>query len=175
MAARWRSDAADPIIVTAVPGAEDFAWLDGLRRAHYPPELNRVPAHITLFHHLPPSMEQELGYRLSKAARLPRPRATAAGIIDLGGGTAIRIGSPDLEEIRADLADALAGMLTPQDQATWRPHITIQNKVEPRIARRLQERLKADFRPRPLVIAALACWSYAGGPWRLLREYKFRG
>ncbi|HEU5286581.1 MAG TPA: 2'-5' RNA ligase family protein, partial [Sphingomicrobium sp.] len=36
------------LIVTAELGAEDFAWLDALRRRHYPPERNRVPAHLTL-------------------------------------------------------------------------------------------------------------------------------
>ncbi|RZL99804.1 MAG: 2'-5' RNA ligase family protein, partial [Sphingomonas sp.] len=47
---------AAPIIVTAVFGAEDFAWADGLRRAHFPPDRNIVPAHLTLFHHLAPSL-----------------------------------------------------------------------------------------------------------------------
>ena len=58
--------------------------------------------------------------------------------MDLGEGTALRIESPELEDLHDDLAEALHGLLTPQDQAPWRPHVTIQNKVEPREARRLQ-------------------------------------
>ncbi len=42
-----------PLIMTAVFDAQSFALLDGLRRRYFPPALNRVPAHATLFHHLP--------------------------------------------------------------------------------------------------------------------------
>jgi hypothetical protein len=66
-------------------------------------------------------------------------------------------------------------MLTPQDQAPWRPHVTIQNKVEPRDAKALQAQLRATFQPRPLAIRGLASWRYQGGPWELVREYVFRG
>ena len=55
-----------PIIVTALMGGADFAWADGLRRAHFPPERNWLPAHITLFHHLPPSLLDEVAARLKR-------------------------------------------------------------------------------------------------------------
>jgi len=35
-----------PIIVTAVIGREDQAWLDTQRRAHFPSERNLLPAHL---------------------------------------------------------------------------------------------------------------------------------
>ena len=156
-------------------GDGDNGWLQELRRTHYPPERNQVPAHLTLFHHLPPSLERELGQRLAVYAAAPAPRAQIAGIIDLGAGTALRVGSDELEDIRYDLADAFGGMLTPQDSAPWRPHITIQNKVEPREARRLQERMRAAFEPRTLSLKGLASWRYLGGPWEPIRKYIFRG
>jgi hypothetical protein len=134
-----------------------------------------VPAHLTLFQHLPPSIEAELGRRLSTFAATPAPKAMIAGIMDLGAGTALRIKSEELEDIRYDLAEAFRGLLTPQDQLPWRPHVTIQNKVEPREARRLQERLRATFQPRPLSIKALASWRYRGGPWEPIRSHVFRG
>ena len=164
-----------PILVTALFAPGDDGWLQELRRAHYPPERNRVPAHLTLFRQLPPSAEAELHRRLAAAAASPPPRATLAGIIDLDGGTALRVDSEELEEIRADLADALHGLLTPQDQAPWRGHVTVQNKVEPRAARLLQAELRARFQPRPLAIRALASWHYRDGPWQPLRTYPFRG
>lgn len=156
---------ADPLIVSALLGPEDFAWLDRLRRAHFPLDRNRLPAHLTLFHHLPPSLGAELNQRLGEIARGSRPQAEAAGLIDLGGGVAIRIVSPELEEMRADLAHAFAGLLTPQDQAGWRPHVTIQNKVSPAEARALKSRLEADFRPRAIRIDGLAVWAYRDGLW----------
>ena len=167
--------AAHPIVVTALFGPGDDGWLQELRRAHYPPERNRVPAHLTLFRQLPPSVEGELSRRLATYAATPPPRATLAGVVDLGEGTALRVESEELQDIRHDMAEALHGLLTPQDQATWRPHVTIQNKVEPREARRLQQRLRATFQPRPLAIRALATWRYHGGPWKKIRDYPFRG
>jgi hypothetical protein len=62
-------------------------------------------------------------------------------------------------------------VLTPQDRASWRPHVTIQNKVEPAEARALLDRLKADFRPRPLAIVGFASWYYRGGPWEKLSRH----
>lgn len=166
---------AAPIVVTALFGPGDDGWLQELRRAHYPAERNRVPAHLTLFRQLPPSAESELSRRLAFHAAAAPPRATLAGVIDLGEGTALRVDSEALEDIRDDLAEALHGLLTPQDMAHWQPHVTIQNKVEPREARALQERLRATFAPRPLAIRALATWRYVGGPWTKIRDYPFRG
>jgi 2'-5' RNA ligase superfamily len=134
-----------------------------------------VPAHLTLFRHLPPSLEAELKQRLSVYTATPPPRAILAGVIDLGEGTAFRVESEELEDIRYDLAEAFRGMLTPQDMAPWRPHVTIQNKVEPREARRLQAELRATFQPRPLDISGLASWRYLGGPWEPIRTHAFRG
>ncbi len=163
-----------PIIVTATFAPGDDGWLQHLRRTHYPADRNRVPAHLTLFRHLPPSIAPELSGRLAQATAAPPPRAMITGIVDLGQGTALRVESDELEAIREDLAESLCGLLTPQDQAPWFPHVTIQNKVEPREARRLQLQMRAGFEPRPLAIRALASWHYAGGPWQALKTHPFR-
>jgi 2'-5' RNA ligase superfamily len=134
-----------------------------------------VPAHLTLFRHLPPSLEAELARRLAAATAAPPPRATVAGVIDLGEGTALRVESDALAAIRDDLAAAFQGLLTPQDLTPFRPHVTIQNKVDPRDAERLQQQLRATFAPRPLAIRALASWRYGDGPWEPLKVHAFRG
>jgi hypothetical protein len=166
---------AAPIIVTALFGAADFAKLEALRRQHYPAERNQVPAHLTLFAHLPPSLEAELGRRLAAATATAPPRARLAGVIDLGGGTALRVESDGLEALRDELAEAFHGLLALQDKSPWHPHVTIQNKVERREARALQQRLRAGFAPEALAIAGLASWRYLGGPWQAIRRYPFRG
>lgn len=163
------------MIVTALFGDGDNGWIQELRRAHYPAERNQVPAHLTLFHHLPPSAQRELNQRLASYAVAAAPTARIVGIINLGAGTALRVESEQLEDIRYDLAEAFAGLLTPQDRAPWRPHITIQNKVEPREAKQLQHHLRTSFDPRPLVIKGLASWRYLGGPWEPIRSHVFRG
>jgi len=160
-----------PIIVTAVIGREDQAWLDAQRRAHFPSERNLLPAHLTMFHHLPPSLAEEVRQRLGDLAREGAPAARITGPISLGRGVAYRIDSAELEDRRAWLADCWADVLTPQDRAPWRPHVTIQNKVEPGEARTLLDRLKADFRPRPLAITGFASWYYRGGPWEKLSRH----
>lgn len=164
-----------PIIVAALFAPEDLAWLDGLRRAHFPPERNQLTAHLTMFHHLPPSSADELRQRLSSVTRgAPKPPARTAGLMSLGRGVAIRIDSAALEEVRDDLATAFAGLLTPQDSAGWRPHVTIQNKVAPEEARSLMTELSASFSDRPLRIAGLGAWLYRGGPWEPLSRHMFR-
>jgi hypothetical protein len=163
------------LIVTATFGDGDNGWLQEMRRTHFPPERNQVPAHLTLFHHLPPDLGPELDRRLALHAAAPPPRAILSGVIDLGAGTALRVLSEELEDIRADLAHAFRGLLIPQDQAGWRPHITIQNKVDPKEAKRLQQQLRATSEPRPLALKGLASWRYLGGPWQPVKSYTFRG
>lgn len=163
-----------PLIVTALFGPGDDGWLQQLRRTHYPADRNQVPAHLTLFRQLPPSLEAELSQRLAAATAAPPPRAMVAGLVDLGEGTALRVECAELEAIREELAGAFHGLLMPQDRAPWRPHVTIQNKVAPKEARALQQRLRAVFEPRPLAIRGLATWRYLGGPWQPLKTHSFR-
>lgn len=163
-----------PIIVTALFGRQDQGWFDAQRAAHFPPERNVLSAHLTLFHHLPPSAEGELKHRLAGFTRGVRaPQARVGGLMSLGRGVAYRIESPDLVAIRRDLADAFAGLLTPQDAGGWRPHVTIQNKVQPNIAKLLLASLSRDFVPREVEIAGLATWWYRGGPWEALSRHMF--
>ncbi len=165
-----------PLIVTAELGPADFARLDKLRRRHFPPERNQLAAHLTMFHALPALLEPELKQRLAAiAACSAPPPAMLAGLIDLGGGIAFRIVSDQLDSIREDLREAFRGSLTQQDSHGWRPHVTIQNKVAPKVARALLAELERTFEPRPLTIAGLAYHHYEGGPWRLGKRYAFRG
>ncbi|MBV8908458.1 MAG: 2'-5' RNA ligase family protein [Sphingomonas sp.] len=166
---------AGALIVTGEIVGEDHAWLDRLRRAYYPPERNQLPAHLTMFHALPPSVEAEARSTLSRLAQERPPKASIEGLMDLGGGVAFRIVSPDLDRIRGELAKDFHGLLSAQDSGGWRPHVTIQNKVPPKEARALKERLEGDFRPRPLAISGLGLHRYLGGPWEKLAIYAFRG
>jgi hypothetical protein len=173
---RWRFEVAGgPLILTAELAPPDFAWLNDLRRRHYPPDRNRVPAHLTLFRTLPPSAEGEVRQLLRTLAAKPRPRARIAGLMDLGGGVAFRIASDELDGIRAEIANRLQGLLTEQDAAGWSAHVTIQNKVSPREARALMTSLGDSFTQRPVRIGGLGLHRYLGGPWETLRTFPFRG
>jgi 2'-5' RNA ligase superfamily len=165
---------AGALIVTAQIAADDFSWVEGLRRAHYPPERNRTPAHLTIFHALPPSAESELRARVARLVARAPPHANIEGLMDLGGGVALRVVSPELDRLRDELADALHGLLSAQDSGGWRPHITIQNKVAPKIARALKDKLEQSLRGRPLAIAGIAIHRYMDGPWEPVAAYPFR-
>ena len=166
---------AGALIVTAELAQRDFSWLEGLRRSHFPPDRNQLPAHLTMFHTLPPSVESEIRVRLAALAKAPPPRATIEGLMDLGGGVAYRVVSTDLDRVREELAQALHGLLSFQDNGGWRPHVTIQNKVAPKVSRALMASLQSDFAPRPLSISGLGLHRYLGGPWENLANYPFRG
>ncbi|MEP6786271.1 MAG: 2'-5' RNA ligase family protein [Sphingomonadales bacterium] len=164
-----------PIIVTALLGPADFSWADALRRAHFPPERNHLRAHLTLFHHLPPSVRRELCDVLRDDCRGEAPQARLSSVMSLGRGVAYRVDSPELDTIREELAERLEGVLTPQDRNRANLHITVQNKVDPGVAKILHTRLSADFKPRPLMIAGLAAWWYRGGPWEPIGAWGFGG
>jgi hypothetical protein len=95
--------------------------------------------------------------------------------MDLGGGAAFRIVSPELDAIRRGLAETFHGLLGAQDSGGWRPHVTIQNKVPPKTARALIALLQREFRPQPIAIAGLGLHRYLGGPWEAIATYAFRG
>lgn len=165
-----------PVILTATMAAADQMFFNRLRQAHFPAERNFLDAHITLFHHLPPMALPEIKARIAAFTReLPPPVAAVTGLINLGRGVAYKVESQDLMAIRDDLADAFHGLLTPQDQARPRLHITVQNKVEPAEARALLSQLSRNFVERPLAICGISAFHYLGGPWAPVGQWQFRG
>lgn len=165
-----------PLIVTAQLPPDLQAWAERLRRAHYPPERNQIAAHVTLFHALPPSCEDELRDSIAAATRDHGPLpARLEGLMPLGRGTALAISSPALLALRGDLAERFHGLLTPQDGHRPRLHVTIQNKVPIEAARALQAQLAPQVQPRDFRFAGLALHRYRGGPWEFVKRWSFRG
>jgi 2'-5' RNA ligase len=99
--------------------------------------------------------------------------ALVRGPWSLGRGIAYRLASPELEAFRSDLADPFKAWLTPQDQAAFRPHITIQNKVDPQTAQSLLEDLQHAFEPFEVDVQGVDAWLYRGGPWEPLARVRF--
>jgi hypothetical protein len=52
--------------------------------------------------------------------------------------------------------------------------VTVQNKVEPEVARALHAELTAAFRPETALAAGFGLWHYRGGPWEPAGEFVFR-
>jgi hypothetical protein len=171
-----RDDGPAPLVVTAELPADLQAWAERLRRAHYPPDRNEVPAHVTLFRALPPSCEAELGDALATVARdHPPVPARMEGVRPLGTGTALAIASPAMLALRAELAERFFGLLTPQDRPDPRLHVTIQSTVSEKVAKALQAELAGTFGPREFRFAGVALHRYRGGPWEPVKRWSFRG
>ena len=164
-----------PLILTLALHAEDQERFERLRRLHFPAGRNMIPAHVTLFHHLP---GQEAGaVSDAVAARCAAaPFAVAVpGLRFLGRGVAYALESSELSALRSGLAREWDGWLTPQDRQGWRPHVTIQNKASPEAARALHANLQAAFAPFTIRAEGLVLWRYLGGPWDFVSRHPFCG
>ena len=166
---------AAPFIVTAELPGEIFAWANALRTAHLPPERNHLAAHVTLFHSFAPSLREELPRELARlAGEYAPPEAQLDGLMDLGGGTAIALRSPDMLTIREEIAERFFAMLTAQDRGGKRLHITVQNKVERKAARALQAELEPMLESRRFHFTGLGMHRYLGPHWEQVGVWKFR-
>jgi hypothetical protein len=171
-----RGNLSGPFIVTAELPGDVFAWADHLRRTHYPPERNKLAAHVTLFHSFAPSLREELRRVLGRlAGEYAPPDADIDGLMPLGTGTALAIRSPGMLALRGEIAEHFRGALTAQDSHAPRLHITIQNKVTPEAARTLQRELSATLQPRHFVFTGLGLHLYRETHWNSLGMWPFRG
>ena len=170
------SGADAPLILTAeLPEALHARFTD-LRTEHFPPERNYLEAHVTLFHALPAQCEDEVRRYLARLVGETAPvEGRVEGLMSLGGGTAIKLVSPDMLDLRNRIAEHFHGMLTNQDQHRPRLHVTIQNKVTSKEAKALQAQLSGVIQPRDFTFRGLALYAYRGGPWEFLRRFAFRG
>ncbi len=165
-----------PLIVTAQLPRDLQARFTALRSAHFPPERNYLDAHVTLFHALPAQCEDEAASYLKRLAGEFAPVAGhVEGIMSLGRGTAVKLSSPAMLDLRDMIADHFLGMLTQQDQHRPRLHVTLQNKVSGKEAKALQVELADAIEPRPFAFRGLALHRYRGGPWEMIKEFAFRG
>lgn len=163
-----------PLIVTLKIDDGAFCRLDELRRQYFPPKRNLVPAHLTLFHNLPGEHEDTIQGDLEMiCSARAQFELDVSGLRFLGRGVAIDVHSRDLLEIRSALAKTWSGWLTPQDRQSFRPHVTISNKLPPETAKELYRQLQLEFEPVRATGAGLSLWRYLGGPWSLAQDFSF--
>ena len=164
-----------PLILTLALHPEDQDRFEQLRQWHFPPERNLIPAHLTLFHHLPgPELASVQANLEAASAHQPRFTIEVTGLRSLGRGVAYTLHAPTLLALRAGFARHWHDYLTPQDRQGWRPHITIQNKVAPAEAASLLANMQAAFAPFEVRAEGLALWRYEGGPWTLASRHAFQ-
>jgi 2'-5' RNA ligase len=162
-----------PLVVTLLLDDAAQARFDRMRAQHFPPERNHLAAHVTLFHALPGVHLGAVRADLAAAADRPAFDVAVTGVRFLGRGVAYVLSSPEVAVVRTGLAAAWQPWLTPQDRQQHAPHVTVQNKVAPEVARALHERLRAEFVPGTVRARGLGLWRYLGGPWEPAGEHPF--
>lgn len=165
-----------PLILTLQLDAASFGTLDRLRQAHFPAHRNFLPAHITLFHAIPFVHEAKVREVVRAAAnQTPVLPLELPEVRFLGSGVAVEVSSADLLQLRAGLATAFSAWLSVQDRQGYRPHVTIQNKTSPALARGLYEAMRHSWAPMCAHGEGLLLWQYQGGPWKWLESFSFAG
>lgn len=163
-----------PLILTLKLDQTTFERANSLRQQYFPPERNVVPAHVILFHQLPGDRESAISHSLKTlCAQTKHFPLSLPSLQFLGNGIAIDVSSPELMQLHKTLATTWDAWLIPQDRQGYRPHITIQNKVNPETARQLYEDLKAQWQSLEGWGEGLLLWYYQKGPWELAGEFCF--
>jgi len=166
---------AAPLIVTLELDAKTREAFDLLRRTYFPVERNHLSAHLTLFHHLPGDEEQAVIANLAEVCVETDVCALrVASPFLMGRGVAYRVEGAALLAVHAQLVSRWRPWLTEQDSQPLRPHVTVQNKVEPAVARTSFDELRAGFTPFVATGEGLHLWRYRGGPWESVGLYRFR-
>ena len=179
----------EPLIVTLLLDDAAQQRFDRLREQHFPRRplpgarterargggegVFRLAAHVTLFHALPGEHLDAVRADLAAAADRPAFDVDVTGVRSLGRGVAYSLESPELAALRGGLVQAWQPWLTPQDRQKHAPHVTVQNKVDPAVARALHARLSAEFVPYGVRARGLGLWRYLGGPWEPVDEHPF--
>lgn len=163
-----------PLILTARIADPDLEPFHSLRQQHFPADRNFLSAHLTMFHRLPGEYVEQIAGSLDEiAAEQMRFCAEVPGVRHLGAGVAFVIKSSELQDVYARLRSRFMPWLGGQDLQTWKPHITIQNKVSRKQADALHRRLSEDFRPSKIEVTGVDLWRYLGGPWQHERSATF--
>jgi 2'-5' RNA ligase len=167
-------DTTAPLILTLRFDERSFAFFDAQRRRYFPPERNFIPAHLTLFHHLPGGHLDSIQHDIEACASGQQPLTLdVTGLRSLGHGVAYVLASPELAGMRRHLALKWNDWLKPQDRQRHQPHVTVQNKVHPSAARALLEELGESFQPFQAEAVGLDLWWYRSGPWEKVRTFSF--
>lgn len=130
-------------VLTLLTSPELHKSMNLLRNVYFPVKLNRVAAHLTLFHALPESyLESEILPAIEHVAQQTAPyRIRAASAFRLSKGVGIKVdddidhandskqGRNMTRQIHAQLRKQWSSWLSEQDSSPVRLHYTVMNKV----------------------------------------------
>lgn len=183
----------DVYVLTLLTDKTHHTALTNLRTQYFPPHLNKLGAHITLFHALPGSHLEEVTSTLEDVVvkgpqREPWPIETADAFL-LGGkskpkGVGIGVSTASdkrVMELRDLLQDRWGTFLSEQDSRPGRgkAHYTIMNKVdEPETVWKCLKEVKEgwckDGEGRKGIVDGVRLWRYDRGYWKDGTDFRYR-
>lgn len=158
--------------------------MTALRNQHFPKRINKLAAHLTLFHALPQSkLEGDIIPFLNEVAAKTSPFAIKADKpFRLKKGFAVsvssRIGGQQAKQVHDALQEKWKNddFLSEQDAGACRLHYTLMNKVddEAEISNAYNDLLDR-WRSESGVAEGLALWEYDRGFWKWQKSFNFSG
>lgn len=156
--------------------------MTSLRAKYFPPKLNKLGAHLTLFHALPESkLESTIIPTIKRVVSSRQPfGVNAAKPFRMKKGIAISVpahqGGAQAQEVHQALLSAWEGegWLSEQDSGGMRAHYTIMNKVddEEEVARAMEE-VAGNWKGDRGTVEGLGLWRYEKGYWKWVEGFEF--
>ena len=156
--------------------------LTALRKEYFPPKLNKLGAHLTLFHALPESkLESTIIPTIKQVAAEWQPfGVNAAKPFRMKRGIAISVPKNQGGDLARKVHGALLGAwegegwLSEQDAGGMRAHYTIMNKVDDEgDVVDAMEKLSASWKGDRGTVVGLGLWRYEKGYWKWVEAFKF--
>lgn len=93
-----------------------------------------------------------------------------------GVGVNVGTGAEQAKRVHRELREAWMDFLSEQDAGGWKPHWTVQNKVESEeVAAGAFEEVREGFKGAEGRATGVALWRYERGRWAFEREFGFEG
>ena len=169
-------------VLTLLTDQAQHGRMTRLRQQYFPRHLNKLEAHITLFHAVPGSrLSSSIIPRIQAVARQTSPFAfKAQEPFRLKRGVAISIakdtGATKTQGIHRALQQPwrAEGSLSQQDAGGCQVHYTIMNKVDDeRDVARVFREVQSNWEPDEGRAEGLGLWRYDRGFWRWERGFNF--
>lgn len=153
--------------------------MNKMREQHFPKKLNRIPAHMTLFHALPHSQFEALEEGLSRLSANTQPFVVSTGKpfrMRKGVGVNVDAGYKKMKDLHQKLQLHWLPFLSEQDAGGFRPHWTVMNKVDDEtVVETAFETIRKELSESNQEGRAfgLDLWKYNRGNWEWAKIYLF--
>lgn len=171
-------DEESTYVLTLTTNREFHQRINDLRKQYFPPQLNKIGAHITLFHALPGSqLPTIIADLLDLASTQSSFSIKIIEPLKMSHGVALNAKNQEAHRLWNSLMQkwgpAGADFLSKQDQS-FRAHYTIQNKAEKDVAQKAWEEVKDRFKSDEGEAIGFTLYRYMkGGYWRYQRTIDF--